>query len=105
VTFHTADVAGFLEAHAETPAPALVVLDPPRTGAREALAPLCRLGPPRVLYISCDPMTLARDAARLAGAGYALRRLGLLDTMPQTAHFECLAELVRPPAPGARIDR
>ncbi len=105
VTFHTADVAAFLETRAGTPAPALVVLDPPRTGAREALGPLVKLAPPRLLYISCDPMTLARDAARLAEAGYALRRLGLLDTMPQTAHFECLAEFGRPPASGTRIDR
>ncbi len=76
-------------------APDLVVLDPPRAGARALLDGLIRLGPRRVLYVSCDPMTLARDVAHLAGAGYQLRRLSLLDTMPQTHHFETVAELKR----------
>lgn len=75
--------------------PALVVLDPPRTGARELLDDLIRLGPTRVLYVSCDPMTLARDVAQLTGAGYRLWRLCALDTMPQTHHFETVAELRR----------
>jgi len=76
--------------------PELVVLDPPRTGARELLGDLMTLRPRRILYVSCDPMTLARDVAHLSGAGFQLSRLALADTMPQTHHFETLAELYRP---------
>jgi len=73
--------------------PGLVVLDPPRTGARDLLEGLSELRAPRILYVSCDPMTLARDVAGLAALGYELRRLRALDTMPQTSHFETVAEL------------
>jgi 23S rRNA (uracil1939-C5)-methyltransferase len=73
--------------------PELVVLDPPRTGARDLLDSLARLRPRRILYVSCDPMTLARDVAHLARAGYLLARITVLDTMPQTYHFETVAEL------------
>jgi len=72
----------------------LVVLDPPRTGARDLLDDLAGLCPRRVIYVSCDPMTLARDVAHLARAGYLLGRLTVLDTMPQTHHFETVAELL-----------
>jgi len=74
----------------------IVVLDPPRSGARNLLDALARLRPPRVIYVSCDPMTLARDVAHLAGAGYLLARVSALDTMPQTHHFETVAELRLP---------
>jgi len=75
--------------------PGLVVLDPPRTGARDLLDDLVGLRPRRIIYVSCDPMTLARDVAHLARGGYLLSRLTLLDTMPQTYHFETVAELRR----------
>ncbi|MFH2009148.1 MAG: class I SAM-dependent RNA methyltransferase [bacterium] len=75
--------------------PGLVVLDPPRAGAREVMGALAAQRAPRILYVSCDPMTLARDVAGLAAQGYALRRLRAFDTMPQTSHFETLAELER----------
>jgi 23S rRNA (uracil1939-C5)-methyltransferase len=84
------------ELNAEGLRPSLVVLDPPRAGARDVARALPSLGAPRILYVSCDPMTLARDVAELASAGYALRRVGLLDTMPQTFHFETVAELALP---------
>jgi 23S rRNA (uracil1939-C5)-methyltransferase len=74
--------------------PEVVVLDPPRAGldpaAREGLA---RLGARRVVYVSCDPATLARDAAVLADAGYALVALEGFDLFPQTAHVEAVAQL------------
>ncbi len=76
---------------------ALVVLDPPRSGAREVLDSLAVLRPSRMLYVSCDPMTLARDVSILAGAGYLLQRLRAFDTMPQTHHFETVAELALTP--------
>ena len=75
---------------------ATVVLDPPRTGlGDEAAANLAALGPARVLYMSCDPATLARDCATLAADGYELARARVIDMFPQTSHVECLAELVR----------
>ncbi len=76
----------------------LVVLDPPRTGlSREALDGLKTLAAPRVLYVSCDPATLARDVARMAAGGYALSRLQAFDMFPQTAHLEALVELRHSP--------
>lgn len=96
VTWRAEDAPAALAAlAAEGPAPDLVVLDPPRIGAREALAPLVSLGPPGILYVSCEPMTLARDAAFLVAAGYAPFGLAVLDTMPQTAHFETVLEFRR----------
>ena len=75
--------------------PALVVLDPPRTGAKEVIPKVLGLRPPRVIYVSCDPMTLARDLAMAVTAGYRLERVLGIDTLPQTSHFETLTELVR----------
>jgi 23S rRNA (uracil1939-C5)-methyltransferase len=75
----------------------LAVLDPPRTGAAAVIAPLARLGPPRIIYISCDPATLARDLDPLLAADYRPRRGQVLDLMPQTAHVEVVVALARPP--------
>lgn len=69
-----------------------VVLDPPRRGvARPALERLAALRPARVVYVSCDPATLARDVAILCAHGYALRYAQPLDMFPQTAHVETVA--------------
>jgi 23S rRNA (uracil1939-C5)-methyltransferase len=76
--------------------PDAVVLDPPRGGlepaARERLP---RLAAPRVVYVSCDPATLARDVAVLADRGYELVALEGFDLFPQTAHVEAVACLRR----------
>ena len=65
------------------------VLDPPRAGmSREARQALINLSPPRMVYISCDTATFARDARRLIEAGYALRSVQPLDLFPQTFHIE-----------------
>lgn len=93
LTQEAGQALGQLTARDNIPGPGLVVLDPPRTGARNLLDDLIRLRPPRVIYVSCDPMTLARDIAQMAGAGYLIARLSVLDTMPQTYHFETVAEL------------
>jgi len=66
----------------------LVVLNPPRAGAKDAVAELNRLRPSRVLMVSCDPATFARDAAALSGHGYTLSDLRAFDLFPQTFHFE-----------------
>jgi 23S rRNA (uracil1939-C5)-methyltransferase len=72
--------------------PETVVLDPPRTGATpEALRGIIALAPARVVYVSCDVATLARDARGLVAAGYALAGLRAFDLFPQTAHVECVA--------------
>lgn len=70
---------------------AAVLLDPPRDGAAAAVAQLRSLGAQRILYVSCNPATLARDAALLAQQGYRLKRAGILDMFPQTAHVEAMA--------------
>jgi 23S rRNA (uracil1939-C5)-methyltransferase len=72
-----------------------VLLDPPRTGAADAVRALGSLRPPRVVYVSCDAPTLARDGKLLAQAGYRLERAAPLDLFPQTAHFEVVATFVR----------
>jgi 23S rRNA (uracil1939-C5)-methyltransferase len=68
-----------------------VLLDPPRTGAPKVIAALAARRPPRIVYVSCDAPTLARDARTLAAAGYALVKAAPLDLFPQTAHFEVVA--------------
>lgn len=72
--------------------PDVIVLDPPRKGASpEALAAIVRLAPARVVMVSCNPATMARDLAELAGAGYHLSRLQPVDLFPRTKHVECVA--------------
>jgi 23S rRNA (uracil1939-C5)-methyltransferase len=70
----------------------LTLLDPPRSGAREVLPLLARGRPRRIVYVSCHPGTLARDAGLLVREhGYRLRRAGVLDMFPHTAHVESMA--------------
>ncbi|MFK3776229.1 23S rRNA (uracil(1939)-C(5))-methyltransferase RlmD [Pseudomonas sp. NPDC089406] len=68
-----------------------VLLDPPRDGAFEVVQGIHGLGAKRLVYVSCNPATLARDAQVLAGQGYRLKRAGILDMFPQTAHVEAMA--------------
>lgn len=73
----------------------LVVLDPPRTGARDVVAAIAALEPSRIVYVSCDLATLARDLDLFASAGYQPRWAQPLDLMPQTAHIEIVTLLER----------
>lgn len=75
---------------------AAVLLDPPRDGALEVVRGMAGLGAQRLVYVSCNPTTLARDAAELAQQGYRLRRAGILDMFPQTAHVEAMALFEKP---------
>ncbi|MBI3171712.1 MAG: methyltransferase domain-containing protein, partial [Hydrocarboniphaga effusa] len=73
-----------------------VLLDPPRAGAREVLPHLAAHKPARILYVSCHPGTLARDASYLVHEqGYTLKRAGILDMFPHTAHVESMALFVQ----------
>ena len=74
----------------------LLVLDPPRDGARDLMQTARSSRTQAVLYVSCDPVTLARDRA-LLGPDYGLTRLELFEMFPQTSHVETLALLVRRP--------
>ena len=75
--------------------PDLLLLNPPRTGAAEAIREIAALGAARVTYVSCDPATLARDLAVLSDAGYTLEGVRGFDLFPQTYHVETVAKLVR----------
>ena len=76
--------------------PDLAVVDPPRSGLGERVARLlATLGAPRVVYVSCDPATLARDLLILLEQGYRIEQVHLVDLFPQTYHLETVAHLAR----------
>ena len=76
--------------------PDLVVVDPPRAGlSKKVVRRVIECEAPRIVYVSCNPTTLAPNAAQLAEAGYALRRVAPVDMFPQTPHVECVALLER----------
>lgn len=78
--------------------PEVIVVDPPRAGLEEsALRQLIAIRPRRVLYISCDPSTLARDLAKLCAEAYTLQEIHLFDMFPQTYHIESFVRLERAP--------
>lgn len=73
----------------------IVILDPPRTGAAETVRELHRLNPEKIIYISCDPSTLARDCAILTANGYSVTTSIPIDMFPQTYHLESITLLQR----------
>ena len=76
--------------------PDLIVVDPPRTGlGAETAALLAGIGAPALVYVSCDPATLARDLRALIASGYAIEKLALADLFPQTFHLETIVHLRR----------
>lgn len=72
-----------------------VLLDPARAGAEQAVCEIATLKIPKVLYISCDPATLARDSAILLSKGYTLDKITLIDMFPQTKHVETMVLFTR----------
>lgn len=97
--FQTADVALALPQH--LPAASRLLLDPPRKGLDpRVLQTILTSPPPQVLYLSCDPATLARDLRQLCAATYRLSSLQPLDFFPNTTHVETLAVLERGDLPS-----
>ena len=89
--FLAADLSNPLILPAAAPAFTAALLDPPRDGAQQLVLDLAELGVKRILYISCNPATLARDAGILATKGYSLVKAGVMDMFPQTSHVEAMA--------------
>jgi 23S rRNA (uracil1939-C5)-methyltransferase len=99
-SFLSADVTKYLESTTSPPGSIdpwdVVVVDPPRTGLPKSVASrLVDLSPQLMVYVSCEPSTLARDLARLLPGGYVLRTMELVDMFPQTPHVESLTVLER----------
>jgi 23S rRNA (uracil1939-C5)-methyltransferase len=95
--FYAGDVRLALrELVAEAGRPDMCVIDPPRAGlSKKVVRRVIEAAPRRIVYISCNPTTLAPNAAQLAEAGWALRRVRPVDMFPQTPHIECVALLER----------
>jgi 23S rRNA (uracil1939-C5)-methyltransferase len=76
--------------------PDVLVVDPPRAGlSQKVVRRIIEASPARIVYVSCNPTTLAPNAAQLVEAGYELQRVRPVDMFPQTPHIECVAQLVR----------
>jgi 23S rRNA (uracil1939-C5)-methyltransferase len=97
VRFFAGDVRLALRQLVETAGrPDVLVVDPPRAGlSAKVVRRVIEASPTRIVYVSCNPTTLAPNAAQLVEAGYALRRVRPVDMFPQTPHIECVALLER----------
>jgi 23S rRNA (uracil1939-C5)-methyltransferase len=102
VRFERSDVAAYLlRRSARGEAPAVVVADPPRAGLQRGVAEgVAAMRPERVVLVSCDPATLARDVRSLAGGGMRLQRVVPVDLFPQTPHVETISLLTRASGPS-----
>jgi 23S rRNA (uracil1939-C5)-methyltransferase len=93
------ETLAFLRTHAthhpkDASAPDLIVVDPPRTGlGAETCALLAGIVAPALIYVSCDPATLARDLRSLIASGYQIQSITLADLFPQTFHLETVVQL------------
>jgi 23S rRNA (uracil1939-C5)-methyltransferase len=86
----------FLRRNRKRERPDLIVVDPPRQGlGAEITTLLAEVDAPTLVYVSCDPATLARDLRALAGAGYGIESVTLADLFPQTFHLETVVHLRR----------
>lgn len=91
ITFFSGDAATFGKRIPSSEKPELVIVDPPRAGlSKEMCADLALLSTERIIYVSCNPQTMARDAARLQSGGYVLREAVPVNMFPRTKHCECV---------------
>ena len=96
VRFFAGDVRLALrELAAKAGRPEVLIIDPPRSGlSQKVVRRIIETAPRRIVYVSCNPTTLAPNAAQLVAAGYELVRVCPVDMFPQTPHIECVAALV-----------
>jgi 23S rRNA (uracil1939-C5)-methyltransferase len=91
-----ASAVDFIRRNSKAERPDLIVVDPPRTGLdTEITALLAGIAAPELVYVSCDPATLARDLRALIASGYSIQSLTLVDLFPQTFHLESVVHLRR----------
>jgi 23S rRNA (uracil1939-C5)-methyltransferase len=97
VQFYQADLSNLDELNAQWAQQPYnkVLLDPARAGALECMGFIANKKPTHIVYVSCDPVTLARDSLLLLEQGYQLAKLGLIDMFPQTSHMESMALFTR----------
>jgi len=95
VEFCAADSAAIIARYQTADDLDLVILDPPRTGNFQAICELLKVRPERILYVSCDPATLARDLSPLVNGGYDVVSSQPFDLFPQTWHIESITLLRR----------
>ncbi len=97
IKFYCADAGDFMVELAEFGRKAdVVITDPPRAGcSKEFLESVVTLSPKKIVYISCNPVTLARDLSFLTRKGYKVRKIQPVDMFPFTEHIECVCQLIR----------
>ena len=95
VEFYSADLRAVIESESwYQQSFTRILLDPPRSGAIEVIPQIAKLRALKIIYISCNPVTLARDAAELVRQGYRLNSAGVMDMFPHTTHVESIAEFI-----------
>ncbi|MBR4205798.1 MAG: class I SAM-dependent RNA methyltransferase [Clostridia bacterium] len=96
ITFFAGDAASFRSHLKNGNTPSLLVVDPPRAGlSTDMRLEILQLAPERMIYVSCNPQTLARDLAELCAAGYSVRRVVPVNLFPATRHVETVCCLYR----------
>ena len=92
-----ASTLDFLRRNRKSERPDLIVVDPPRTGlGAEIATPIAEIAPRALVYVSCDPATLARDLRALLASGYAIESVTMADLFPQTFHLETVVRMRHP---------
>lgn len=94
-TFHAADLFVSFDAAWASRDYNKLLLDPPRSGAIEIVSRMHELNPQTIVYVSCNPATLGRDAAKLKEQGYRLTHAGIMDMFPHTGHVESMARFIK----------